>query len=112
MGGSLAESRGRVVSKPAVIFTEVAKREAVEVPAVGWIAERTEISVVRRDDDRAAAGSKQAIELFHGADHVGHVLNDVDRAHFAERTVAEWKGEMIEIGDHIRLGGRIAIQTY
>src|SRR5450755_2248343 len=50
----LAEAGGRVVPVAAVVRAEVAERKTVEMPAVGWVAEGTEVGVVRRDNQQAA----------------------------------------------------------
>ncbi len=51
------------------------------------------------------------MELFHQADDVSNVLNDVNGPHFAERIVAKRKRDMVEVGDHIGGGVRISIQA-
>lgn len=90
-----------------MVLAEVAQREAVEVPAVARIAKRAEIGVVRGDDENPAARSKQPVELFHSADDVTHVLNDVNGANFGERGIFEGKRKAVEVGDDI--GVRVAV---
>ncbi len=73
------------------------------------IAKRTEIRIVRRHDERPSAGPQQPVELFHRADHVRHMLNHMDRAHFAKCAVPERKRKVIQVRNHIGAGVRIAV---
>lgn len=74
---------------------------------MGGIAEGAEVSIVRGDDDGAAAGREHAMKLFDRADHIADMLNNVDGANLAEGAVGEWPGEAVEIGDHI--GARVGV---
>jgi hypothetical protein len=94
-----------------MILAKVTKREAVEMPAVGWVTERTEVCIVRRNDNHAALRREQAVELLHGADHVSDVFYDVDRTDFAEGAVRKGKRIMIEVRDNIRTRIRITIDA-
>lgn len=111
MGVSLTETCCRVVAVTAVIFTEVAQREAIQVPLVSGITEGAEIGVVRRDDDGAATGNKQAMELFQGGDHIGHVFDDVCSADLTERVIPKRIGNPIQISYYIGARVGIAIQA-
>jgi len=77
--GNLTKSGGAVIAETTVFFAEVAERKAVQVELMSRIAEGTVIRVVGRFDTNAPSGANQAMELLHGADDVGKVLNDVDR---------------------------------
>ena len=52
------------------------------MPAVSGVAKGAEIRIVWRNDDGAAAGRKQPVELFDRADDVGDVLDHVYSANF------------------------------
>jgi hypothetical protein len=67
-----------------VVPGKVAKRKAIQVPTVGWVTVRAEISVVRRDDQGSAAWYEQPMEFIEGTYYVGDVLNDVSSTDFAE----------------------------
>ena len=81
------------------------------MPPVRRIAKRAEIRVVRRHDDNAPTWRKQPVELFHGPDHIGDMFDDVNGPNFAERAVIKREWKMVEIGNHIRLRIRVAIQA-
>ena len=90
---------------------EIAERETVQVPTMSGIAKRTEIRVMRRNNEHLAAGSRKAVKLLHRANHVGDMLDDVNRPDFVERIVAERIGKMIEFAQNIRLDARNAIDS-
>ncbi|SRR5689334_2919700 len=81
------------------------------MPAVGGIAERTEVGVVRRDDERLAAGTQQAVEFLHGLDYVGDMLDHMNGLQFIEDRVAERVGKTVEVAEHIGTGGRVAVDA-
>ena len=110
MRENLTKTCGSVVAEPAVILAEIAQGKAVEVPAVGGVAERAEIGVMRGHDDGAAAGCEQAVELFHGADHVRDVFDQVYGANLNEGAVAKREWKVIEVGDDV--GARVEIAIY
>lgn len=95
-----------------MIRTEIAEGKAIQVPAVGGIAKGAEISVVGCNDDDAAARRQQSVELFYRADHVSDVFNDVGGADLTEGAVAEREWEMIQAGDDVGPGMRVAIEAY
>jgi len=66
---------------------------------------------MRRDDHEPAAGREQAVKLFHGADDVRQVLDDVNGADLSKRVFAEREREMVEIGENVGPGVRVAIDT-
>lgn len=94
-----------------MILTEIAKGETIEVPAVGGIAKRTEIGVVRRDDKGATARREQAMKLFYSADHIGDMLDDVNGTELMKRVVAKWERKAVEIGNDVCARIWIAIDT-
>ena len=95
-----------------MVLTEIAERKAIQVPAVRGIAKGAEISVMRRNDDDPAARREQAVELFHRVYHIRYVFDDMGGANLAEAAVAKREWEMIQVGDDIGPGMRIAIQAY
>lgn len=78
---------------------------------MGRIAERAEIGVMRRDDYRAAPRREQPMELFHGANDVRDVFDDMNCADLAERVIGKWKREMIEIRDDVSTRIQVAIKA-
>ncbi len=51
------------------------------------------------------------MEFLERADDIGYVLNHVNRPHLAKGTVAKRIGEVIQVGDDIRAGIGIPINT-
>ena len=51
-----------IIAEPGVILAEISEGVAVQMPAVGGIAERAEVGVVRRDDVELPAGAQAAGE--------------------------------------------------
>ena len=84
-----------------MIVAEMTERETVQVPAMGGIAKRTEICVMRCHDDQPAARSKQAMEVFHGPHYAGDMLDDVSGANFGKRSVGKGQGRLIQVRDHV-----------
>lgn len=76
------------------------------------ITKRTEIGVVGRNDNDAAARCEQPMELFNRGDNFSYVFDDVRGADLAEGVVAEREREMIQACDHIRPSMRVPIQAY
>ena len=92
-----------------MILAEVAEGEAIQVPAVGGVAERTEIGVMRSDNHHAAARTAETVKLLHGADDIGYVFNDVDRANLVERAVPKRVREPVQVTKDIGAGGGIPV---
>ena len=67
--------------------------------------------VVRGDDDDAPAIGEQAVKFFHGADDVANMLNDVHGANLSEAAVGKGERELVEIGNDVGAGFRIAIEA-
>src|SRR4029079_18430401 len=95
--GKLFEARAGVIGVAAVPIAKIAQRETVQMPAVGGIAEGTEVSVVRRDDQGFATGAQQAVELLHGFDYVGDMLDHMNGLQFVEGRAAERVGKTVEV---------------
>ena len=81
------------------------------MPAVGGVAERAEVGVVRGDDDDFAAGLGEPVELFHGADDIGGVLEEVDSPDLPKCVIAEGERDVIEIGNDVGARMWIAVDT-
>ena len=81
------------------------------MPLMRRVAKRTEIRVVRSKNDDATAASEQAVKLFHGANDIADMLNDVHGPHFAKGAVREWEGELIQVGDDVCSGVQIPINA-
>ena len=111
MGRNLTKSGGRIITETGVVIAEVAERKTVQMPAVGRVAEGTEIGVVRGNDNHSASVCQQAVELFHGADDVADVFDDVHGADFAKAGVGEGKRKLVEIGDDVGAGFRIPVES-
>ena len=84
MNGNLTESSAGVVAETTVIFTKVAKAEAVQVVLVRGVAERTVVGVMRGFDVDAAAWLNQPVKLFHGLDDICDMFDHVDGAQAIE----------------------------
>jgi hypothetical protein len=94
-----------------VVLAEIAERKAVQVAAVGGIAKRAEVGVVRRLDAHRAARPHQAVELFHGADDVRHVFDHVDGQQPVEGVIRKRIGKVVQIAKHVGAAGGIPIDT-
>src|SRR5450432_95759 len=79
------------------------------MPAVGGVAERAEIGIVRRLNAHAAAGSHEPMKLLHSADHVGDMLDDMDGSELVEGVVGKRVGDVVEIAENVGAGGGIAV---
>ncbi len=90
-----------------MIFAEVPEREAIQMPAVGGVAEGAEIRVMRRDDHSLAVRAEKPMKLFHRSNYVRYVLDHMNGAYLAEGAVGKRKRTLIEIGDHV--GTRVCV---
>jgi hypothetical protein len=66
---------------------------------------------MRSDDTDSAAGARQAVELFHGADDIIHVLDDMKREDTVEAVVGEWVGSAVEVAEDVGAARRVAVNT-
>src|SRR4051794_28576997 len=78
---------------------------------MGRVAEGAEVSVMRRLEADGAAGAHEAMELFHGADHVVHMFNDVDGGEAIEGTVGEGVRKPVELDEHVGAAGGIPVYS-
>src|SRR5579872_4025577 len=108
---NFAEPSRRVVAEAAVILAEVAERKTVQMPAVGGIAERTEVGVVRCHQKHAPRWRGHAMKFLHGGDHVRDMLDDMDGAHARERIVAKRIRKAVEIADDVGAAARIPVDA-
>src|SRR5262249_51940624 len=97
----LPEAAARVVAEAGVIIAEVAEGERIQMPLVRRVAEGAEVGVMRRLDADGPARPHQAVELLHGADDVGNMLDYVNRAQVVERIIGEGIGDSIEVAEHV-----------
>ncbi len=58
---------------------------------------------MRRHDNQPPSGRKQPVKLFHGANDVGQVFDDMNGPHLAKRPVPERERKTVEISNHIGL---------
>src|SRR5579884_2743125 len=75
------------------------------------IAERTEVSVMWRNDVNTAAGTHQAVEFFDGPHHVADVFDDVNRPQQIEGIIFKRVGKPVEIANHVGLGARVDVDA-
>ena len=61
------------------------------------VAPGTEIGVVGSHNSNASARLHQAVELFHGAHHVGEMLNHMDGQQTSEGIIREGVREPVQI---------------
>ena len=78
---------------------------------MGGIAKGTEIRVMRRYDERFAAGTQQAVEFLHGLDYVGDVLDHMNGLQFIEGGIAEGVREAVEVAEDIGAGSGVAVDA-
>src|SRR5208337_5087180 len=90
---------------------KIAEREAVQMPAVRGIAKRAEVGIMRSRQVHSSAGHNHAMKLFHRADHVRYVLDHMNRAQLAKRTVAKRVRKPVEVAQHVGAGVRVAIHA-
>ena len=76
------------------------------------IAERAEIGVMRGHDQQPAVRRRNAVEFFHGTDHIRDMLNHMDRSYGVERTIPERIRETVQVADDIGLSSGVAIDAY
>jgi hypothetical protein len=51
------------------------------------------------------------MKLLHGANHVGNVLDHVNRTQLGEGAVAKWVRKTVQVAQHIGAGVRVAIHA-
>src|ERR1700733_13516592 len=78
---------------------------------MGRVAERAEVRIMRRFDPHRSSSPHQPVKLLHRADYVVQMLDHVDRRHPVERSIREWVGETIQIGQDVGLAGGIAVKS-
>jgi hypothetical protein len=78
------ESAAGVIAETGVIRSEVAEREAVQMPAVCGIAKRAEVRVVGSCNVYLSTRTKEAMKFLHCAYDVGDMFNHVDGTHVVE----------------------------
>src|SRR5277367_6259083 len=78
---------------------------------MGGVAEGAEIGVMRGHDKDFPAGTHQAVKLFHAADNIRNVLDDVDCLKGVEGAVAERVGEAVKVAQDVGATGRISIDA-
>jgi len=66
---------------------------------------------MRGDDEDPTSRGQQPMEFFHGPQHIGDVLNHVDRPHAVERAVPKWIREAIQIAQHVGAAGGIPVNA-
>lgn len=72
------------------------------MPPVCRIAEGTEVGVVRCGNVQSTAGAQKPVKLFHRADHVCNVFDDVYGTYVVEGSVAKRVRKVVEVAEHIR----------
>src|SRR5436190_22798332 len=105
------EACAGIVAESGVVASEITKREAVQMPAVSRIAERTEVRVMRRRDVDFPAPAEETMELFYRLDDIRYVLNDMHCADRIEAAIRKRVGQMIEVAQHIRTSSRDAVNA-
>ena len=76
-----------------------------------WIAEAAEIGVMRSGNYQPSRGRQQPVKLLYGSDDVGHMLNQMNGPHLAERIVGERERKLVEVGHNIGACVRIAVDA-
>ena len=65
------------------------------------VAKRAEVRVMWGNNNDASAGSRNAVELFERADHVGDMLNHMDGANLPKAVFAKRERQTIQVGDNV-----------
>src|SRR5713101_4220661 len=94
-----------------MVRAEITEGKTVQVAAVGGVAERAEVGVVRGFDAHGAAGACQPVKFFHRPDDVIHVLNDMNREHTIETVIGEGIRGEVEIAEDVGAAGGIAVDA-
>src|SRR5580704_3893993 len=81
------------------------------MPAVGGVAERAVVGVVRRGNENRAAGFCDAVKFFHRGDDVGDVFDDVLAANVVEGVVFKRERAFIEMRDDVGGGVDVHIEA-
>jgi hypothetical protein len=66
---------------------------------------------MRGDDQDTPAGFEQSMKFFNCTNDVRNVFDEVDGADLAKRRVSEWEREVVKIGDHVRIGIDVPIDS-
>ena len=78
---------------------------------MGRIAKGAEVGVMRCDNDEPSARGKQAMEVFHGVQNAGNMLDYVGGANFGKRTVGKGQGRLVQVGDYIGAACRMGVHA-
>jgi len=81
------------------------------MPAMGGIAERTEIGVMRRGDEDRSTSARDAVEFLHGGDNVGDVFDDVNGADFVKYAFAKGKRAAVNVAEDVGRGAGILVNA-
>ena len=66
---------------------------------------------MRRRDIDFTPRAQEPVKLFHRANHIGNMLDHMNRTHFVENRVGEWVGNMVDINNRISSGRSYAIDA-
>ena len=94
-----------------MIGAEIAKREAVEMPAMRGIAKRAEIRVVRSYDQESARCGRHPVKFLHRANDVGQMFDDMHYTNVVESVVAKRIRKAIKVADDVGTAGKVAIDA-
>jgi len=73
----------------------------IQMPAVGGIAEGTEIRVVRRHNVESSTGPRDPVELLRGGYYVADVLDDVNGTEFVKHAIAKRQRAAVNVAEHV-----------
>ena len=76
---------------------------------MGGITKRAEVGVMRRHDDQPASRSKQTMEVFHGSQHAGDMLDHMGGANFGKRAIGKGQGRLVQVRDYIGAACRMSV---
>lgn len=78
---------------------------------MGGVAERAEVRIVRRHDHGPASRRKQPVKLFHCADYIRDMFDDVNSPHLAKNAIAKRKRIVVKISNDVRACVRVPIHA-
>jgi hypothetical protein len=108
---NLLKSDIRIVAVAGIVLAEITEGEAVEMPAMGGVAEGAEVGIVRRDDEDLASGANEAVKFFHGFHDVAHVFDHVNGLQGVEGGISERVRKLVELANHVGSAGGVAVDA-
>ena len=68
---------------------------------MGRVAKRAEIGIVGSLNSHRSAGPQEAVELFHGPNHIRSVLDDVNGQNMVEGVIPKRQAAIVQIANDV-----------